>query len=97
MTTNSGRPEERQFDKISFLRFLPIIRMCFSPYTRFIWRTRDYLQVLRNYYRCGMFEEGDEFEEGFLKAHPELPVDLKTEKEHISTKAYFRRKWEKKR
>ena len=65
--------------------------------SKFMWRTRDYLQVIRNYYRCGMFEEGDEFEEGFQKAHPELFMDPKTEKEHLSTKAYLRRNWEKKR
>lgn len=65
--------------------------------SKFLWQTRDYLQVIRNYYRCGMFEEGDAFEKEFLETHPELLMSPKIEKEHVSTKAYFRRKWEKKK
>ena len=33
-----------------------------------LWRRRDYLQVIRNYYRLGMFESGDEFENMYRTA-----------------------------
>lgn len=65
----------------------------------FLWRRRDYLQVIRNYYRVGLFEDGDAFENAYRTNHPALfskPEDVKHEDEHTSTKAYFKKKWEKK-
>lgn len=64
-----------------------------------LWRRRDYLQVIRNYYRVGLFDEGDKFEQEYRQAHPHdfsKEEDEKHEIEHHSTQAYFRRKWEKK-
>lgn len=64
-----------------------------------LWRRRDYLQVIRNYYRLGMFESGDEFENMYRSKFPSLfsaPEDDAHELEHISTKQYFKKKWIKK-
>lgn len=63
------------------------------------WRSRDYFQVLRNFYRFGLFDYGDAFEESFRALYPQLFNDLaieEHEKEHRVTKDYYRRKWEKK-
>ena len=65
----------------------------------FIWRTKDYLQVIRNFYRVGLFAEGDAFEKEYRNSHPFLFKDLaieEHEKEHTSTKAYWVRKYKKK-
>ena len=65
-----------------------------------LWRRRDYLQVIRNFYRCGLFELGDSFESEYRKTHPDIFInvkDVKHEAEHESTKRYFRSKWEKKK
>jgi len=65
----------------------------------FIWRRKDYLQVIRNFYRLGLFSEGDSFEKVFREEHPDLfnkPEDVSHEVEHQNTKAYFKKKWEKK-
>lgn len=67
--------------------------------SRMLWRRRDYLQVIRNYYRVGLFDDGDIFECKYRKDHPldfSKQEDEKQEAEHQSTKAYFRSKWEKK-
>jgi hypothetical protein len=64
-----------------------------------MWRRRDYLQVIRNYYRLGMFEPGDAFEEEYRLRFPSLfsnPADDTHETEHASTKQYFKKKWLKK-
>ena len=60
------------------------------------WRASDYLQVLRNYYRCGHFREGDYYERYFRAKYwtifkdPSMPqYDL----EHQRTKEYFKNKW----
>lgn len=63
------------------------------------WRMSDYLQVIRAYYRVGLFDEGDDYERLFRRNYPDLfigPGKEKVEAEHISTKAYFKQKWEKK-
>lgn len=43
--------------------------------SRFIWHRRDYLQVIRNFYRCGMFEEGDTFETAYRACNRDLFSD----------------------
>lgn len=66
----------------------------------FLWRRRDYLQVIRNFYRLGLFSEGDSFEKTFREEHPDLfsrPEDAEHETDHQRTKAYFKKKWAKKR
>lgn len=63
-----------------------------------LWRSRDYFQVIRNYYRCGLFSEGDAFEKEFRKNNPHLfndPAIIKHELEHEQTKRYFKKKYEK--
>lgn len=67
--------------------------------SKFLWRRRDYLQVIRNFYRLGLFAEGDKFEAAYRRRYPKLfsaPEDSTHENEHLSTKAYFKRKWENK-
>lgn len=64
------------------------------------WRAGDYFQVIRNFYRCARFEEGDEFEALFRRNHASILNDLgiaRYEKEHASTKAYWKRKAEKRK
>lgn len=64
--------------------------------SRLLWRRRDFLQVIRNFYRNGLFEEGDHFESEYRKSHRSLlrdPGANKAELEHQSTKAYFYKKW----
>lgn len=63
------------------------------------WRRRDYLQVIRNFYRVGLFDAGDEYESTYRMIYPALfsaPEDESHEKDHLSTKKYFQQKWEKK-
>lgn len=63
--------------------------------SRVCWRMGDFLQVIRNFYRTGLFAEGDEYENTFRSEHPEVfsdPAAPKYEKEHESTKAYWKRK-----
>ena len=63
--------------------------------SRICWRMGDYLQVIRNFYRTGLFDEGDMYESVFRSKHPEVFADLaamKYEKEHESTKGYWRKK-----
>ena len=63
--------------------------------SRMLWRRRDYLQVIRNYYRLGLYTAGDTFEAKYRASHRELfnrPEDEKAEEEHARTKAYFVRK-----
>lgn len=63
-----------------------------------LWRSRDYFQVIRNYYRFGLFSEGDAFEKEFRKNNPHLfndPAIIKHELEHEQTKRYFKKKYEK--
>ena len=66
--------------------------------SKMIWQKKDYLQVIRNYYRCGMFAEGDAFETQYRARFSDLAVKNgeKAELEHERTKRYFYRKWEKK-
>lgn len=62
----------------------------------FLWRRRDYLQVIRNYYRVELFEDGDVFEAAFRTAHPELfsaSEDSEHEAEHLRTKFYYENKY----
>lgn len=60
--------------------------------SRLLWRRNDYLQVIRNYYRCDMIFEGEAFEASFRQAHLNLfasaPSDA-DEGEHLATKYYF--------
>lgn len=63
-----------------------------------LWDVRDYLQVIRNYYRHGLFTEGDAYEQNFKSQHPNWFDDFKgskTEYEHEQTKRYFKKKHEK--
>lgn len=56
------------------------------------WLRGDYLQVIRNYYRCGMVSEGEIFEKEFRKSHPALfgaLPDYIDEGVHLSTKYHF--------
>lgn len=64
-----------------------------------LWRPRDYLQVIRNYHRNGLFEAGNQFEESFRNDNRELFVGIteREEKEHQRTKKYFMEKWAKKK
>lgn len=58
----------------------------------FIWRRQDYLQVIRNFYRLGMFSEGDIFEANFRKENKDFFArveDHEHELEHLRTKQYF--------
>ena len=64
-----------------------------------MWRRRDYLQVIRNYYRMGLFAQGDQFEAEYRSQFSQDfsdTADEKHELEHESTKRYFKQKWEKK-
>lgn len=64
----------------------------------FLWRRRDYLQAIRNYYYVGLFERGDAFEAAFRAARPDLfsyPEDSAHEVEHLCTKFYYENKWRK--
>ena len=63
-----------------------------------LWSARDYLQVIRNYYRCGLFADGDAYEQQFRSAHPDLFMrsDIaRINLEHEQTKRYFKKKHEK--
>lgn len=65
----------------------------------FMWCERDYLQVIRNYYRVGLFADGDAYEKEFRLTHPRIFLDPggeKAELENDRTKAYFLKKWVKK-
>ncbi len=56
------------------------------------WRRGDYLQVIRNYYRVGLLEEGSIFELEYRHRHSALfsrPEDSEAEGEHLCTKYYF--------
>lgn len=67
--------------------------------SKMLWSARDYLQVIRNYYRVGLFADGDAFEATYRQEYPELFSCAnfdRVELEHTRTKAYFKRKWEKK-
>ena len=64
-----------------------------------LWGCRDCLQVIRNYYRSGLLQEGDLFEAEFRKTNAKMfnaSTVQKIEKEHESTKRYFKQKWDKK-
>ena len=63
-----------------------------------LWDIRDYLQVIRNYYRHGLFIEGDAYEQKFKNQHLNWFSDFKGSKieyEHEQTKRYFKKKHEK--
>lgn len=63
-----------------------------------IWRCGDFLQVIRNYYRVGLFEAGDSFEATFRATYPSLfsgGEDSKYEFEHLSGKFYYENKYRK--
>ena len=60
--------------------------------SKLLWTPRDYLQVIRNYYRCDLIDSGEVFEADFRLMHFELFESLKgnpIEGEHLSTKYYF--------
>ena len=64
-----------------------------------LWRRKDYLQVIRNFYRLGQFSKGDQFEKFYRSTNRAVfsdPRDESHELEHERTKEYFRKKWEKK-
>ena len=66
--------------------------------SRIGWTRVDYLSVIRNYYRHGMFDVGDQYEEEFRRLNPKLFLDTAQnvyEVEHEKTKAYWRAKWNK--
>ena len=54
------------------------------------------LQVIRNFYRVGLFEEGDAVEAYFRHITPATflnPYDERDEGDHLRTKYYFEDKW----
>lgn len=56
------------------------------------WRRRDYLQVIRNYYRVGLIGEGSQFEVEFRLNHPAIfsnRIDYCDEGEHLVVKYHF--------
>lgn len=60
------------------------------------WRRGDMLQVIRNYYRVGLFAEGDAVEAYFRRTSPDTflnPYDERDEGTHLSTKYYYEDKW----
>ena len=64
-------------------------------HSKLLWRRKDYLQVLRNFYRVGLFIEGDMFESVFRKNNPKIfsnQAEFGSELEHIKTKIYFENK-----
>lgn len=63
--------------------------------SRLMWSPGDYLQVIRNYYRLGLFEDGDLYESKYRNKNYELFSQLQDntyEGEHIRTKIYFENK-----
>lgn len=63
--------------------------------SKMIWRRADYLQVIRNYYRCNMFAEGGRFEAEYRKRNQPLfdgVIDRVQEGMHLSTKYYYENK-----
>ena len=63
--------------------------------SKMIWRRADYLQVIRNYYRCNMFSEGGRFESEYRKRNQPLfdsVIDRVQEGMHLSTKYYYENK-----
>lgn len=67
--------------------------------SHFLWRRRDYLQVIRNFYRLELFSKGDRFEMIYRLTHRSIfsnPCDKLHELEHKRTKEYFKKKWKKK-
>ena len=59
------------------------------------WRRGDYLQVIRNYYRLGMTEEGNAYEAGFRRTYSPIFMDRfdkDDEGAHLTTKYYFEEK-----
>ena len=60
------------------------------------WQRGDLLQVIRNYYRVGLFKEGDAVEAYFRRISPITflnPYDARDEGEHLRTKYYYEDKW----
>ncbi|MBR0411072.1 MAG: hypothetical protein IJI25_08740 [Eubacterium sp.] len=60
--------------------------------SKVFWQCGDFLQVIRNYYRCNLIQEGSLFESCFRKSHHRMfnetvrPYD---EGDHLATKYYF--------
>lgn len=64
------------------------------------WTRRDYLQVIRSYYRAGLFKVGDEYERQFRYLNPWLfadPNQNSFEVEHSFEKQRIKERIEKKR
>lgn len=56
------------------------------------WRRGDYLQVIRNYYRLGLYDAGSKFEADFRIKRPDIfsnRMDYTDEGEHLVTKYHF--------
>lgn len=63
--------------------------------SKMIWRKADYLQVIRNYYRCNMFAEGGRFEAAYRKKYQSFfndNTDREQEGKHLSSKYYYENK-----
>lgn len=60
------------------------------------WGRDDYYQVIRNFFRLGMFAEGDRFESVYRHNNPSVfsnPFDESKEADNLVSKYYWERKW----
>ena len=91
MKMRCGQIEDKRY--ISLLIQTTLYLMDASPIG---WGRGDYLQVIRNFFRIGMFAEGDRFESVYRHTNPSLfsnPFDESKEADHLSSKYYWERKW----
>lgn len=61
-----------------------------------VWGRKDYLQVIHNYYRLGLFEVGDAFEAQYRSTHNAIfgfETDEIHEADCLRTKYYYESKW----